>query len=395
MSRSGPRQLAPSNRAAYAASAVFGSFFLGGFECSTHRRPDGKRLDLTAGSGHDHSALEDYRQLTEAGLKTFRDGVRWHLVEKVPGHYDWSSLLALIRAAEEAQVQIIWDLMHYGWPDGLDIFSAEFVERFRRFAAAAAGVIQQECRHTPFYCPVNEISYFAWAGGDKALMNPFCLDQGDALKRQLVRASIAAIEAVRSVDAAARIVHAEPLVHVAPDDPECWEGVDRAATVHEWQYQAMDMLTGRMAPELGGKPDYVDVLGVNYYPDNQWLLSGNTIPMGHHRYRPMRELLQECYARYRRPLFLSETGAEGTARPAWLYYVVQETLAARRSGVKVEGLCLYPVLDYPGWLNDRICQTGLLGPLDQNAVRHFYKPLLDQLISSAADVRNQAAEVNL
>jgi beta-glucosidase/6-phospho-beta-glucosidase/beta-galactosidase len=388
--------LAPSHRtAAYAPSAIFESFFLGGFECSTHRRPDGKRLDLTVGSGHDHSALEDYRLLTAAGLKSFRDGVRWHLVEKVPGHYDWSSLLALIRAAEEAHVQIIWDLMHYGWPDDLDIFSADFVERFGRFAGAAAGVIQQECRHTPFYCPVNEISYFAWAGGDKALMNPFCLDQGNALKRQLVRASIAAIEAVRSVDAAARIVHAEPLVHVAPDDPDFREGVDRAATVHEWQYQAMDMLTGRMAPELGGKPDYVDVLGVNYYPDNQWLLSGNTIPMGHHRYRPMRELLQECYARYRRPLFLSETGAEGTARPAWLYYVVQETLAARRSGVEVEGLCLYPVLDYPGWLNDRVCHTGLLGPLDQNAERLFYKPLLDQLISSAADVRNQATEVNL
>src|SRR3954454_466966 len=48
------------------------------------------------------------------------------------------------------------------------------------------------------------------------------------------------------------------------------------------------------------------LLGVNYYPDNQWLLSGNTIPMGHNRYRPMRELLQECYARYRRPLFISE-----------------------------------------------------------------------------------------
>jgi beta-glucosidase/6-phospho-beta-glucosidase/beta-galactosidase len=313
-------------------------------------------------------------------------------VERTPGRYDWSSLLALIRAAEEAKVQIIWDLMHYGWPDDLDIFSAEFVERFARFAGAAAGVIQQECRQVPFYCPVNEISYFAWAGGDRALMNPFCRDRGDALKRQLVRASIAAIEAVRSVDATARIVHAEPLVHVAADDPEFREGADRAATVHDWQYQAMDMLTGRMAPELGGKPDYIDVLGVNYYPDNQWLLSGNTIPMGHHRYRPMRALLHECFERYRRPLFLSETGAEGTARPAWLSYVVQEALAARRSGVKMEGLCLYPVLDYPGWLNERVCETGLLGSLDQGGARHFYKPLLDQLISSAADVRRQSAD---
>jgi hypothetical protein len=134
---------------------------------------------------------------------------------------------------------------------------------------------------------------------------------------------------------------------------------------------------------------------VNYYPDNQWLLSGNTIPMGHNRYRPMRELLQECYARYRRPLFISEIGAEGTARPAWWHYIVHEVLAAPRSGVDVGGLCLYPVLDYPGWLNDRTCETGLLGIPDQDGQRQFYEPLLAELISSAAYLRTHDADHNL
>jgi beta-glucosidase/6-phospho-beta-glucosidase/beta-galactosidase len=383
------------NRSAYAESEIFDSFFLGGFECSTHRRPDGKRLDLTMGSGHDCSALEDYRRLKQIGLRAFRDGVRWHRIERVPGQYDWTTLLATIRAAEEAKVQIVWDLMHYGWPDDLDIFSEEFVQRFGRFAGAAASVIQQECGRVPFYCPVNEISYFAWAGGDQAQMNPFRCGEGNSLKRQLVRASIAAIEAVRWVDKNARIVHAEPLVHVAPDAPDVPEQIDAAAAVHSYQYQAMDMLTGRTAPELGGRPEYLDILGVNYYPDNQWLLSGNTIPMGHHRYRAMRELLQECYTRYRRPIFISETGAEGTARPAWCHYVVREVLAARRSGVEVEGLCLYPVLDYPGWLNDRTCETGLLGVADQVGKREFYEPLLDELISSATYLRAHDGEHNL
>jgi hypothetical protein len=35
------------------------SFFLGGFECSSHRRADGERLDLIASSGHEELALED------------------------------------------------------------------------------------------------------------------------------------------------------------------------------------------------------------------------------------------------------------------------------------------------------------------------------------------------
>ena len=30
------------------------------------------------------------------------------------------------------------------------------------------------------------------------------------------------------------------------------------------------MLTGRNNPELGGAPAYLDILGVNYYSDNQW-----------------------------------------------------------------------------------------------------------------------------
>jgi beta-glucosidase/6-phospho-beta-glucosidase/beta-galactosidase len=296
-------------------------------------------------------------------------------------------LLPTVCAAEQEDIQIIWDLMHYGWPDDLDIFSEEFIGRFGSFAGAAARVIRQQSERVPFFCPVNEISFLAWAGGDKAQMNPFCFGKGDLLKRQLVRASIAAIEAIRAVDESARILHAEPLVHVAPNDPDVAEEIAAAAAVHAFQYQAMDMLTGRLAPELGGKPEYLDVLGLNYYPDNQWLLSGNTIPMGHHRYRPMRELLQECYSRYRRPLFISETGAEGSARPAWLYYVVREVRAAQLSGVQLDGICLYPVLDYPGWYNDRPCETGLLGVQDQHGQRHFYRPLLDEMVSSAAHLR--------
>lgn len=372
------------NLSADLPSGIFDSFFIGGFECSTHRRPDGKRLDVVAATGHDRSALDDYLALKRVGLRTFRDGLRWHLIERAPGCYDWSSVLASLQAARRAQVQVIWDLMHYGWPDGLDIFSAAFVESFGRFAAAAARVVQQECGDGAFYCPVNEMSYLAWAGGDRGRMNPFCFDQGIALKQQLVRASIAAIEAIRSVDASARIVHAEPLIHVASETDD---EVERAEALHDGQYQALDMLIGRTAPELGGRPDYLDIVGANYYPDNQWLANGNTIPLGHHRYRPLRGLLQECHARYRRPMFLSETGAEGSARAAWLYYVVREVLAAHRAGVPIEGLCLYPVLDYPGWLNDRTCEVGLLGASDLSGRRTVDAALLEEVIASAAYLR--------
>jgi hypothetical protein len=45
-------------------------------------------------------------------------------------------------------------------------------------------------------------------------MYPFATGRGPELKRQLARAAIAAIEAVRSVDSRARFVQAEPLINV-------------------------------------------------------------------------------------------------------------------------------------------------------------------------------------
>ena len=93
--------------------------------------------------------------------------------------------------------------------------------------------------------------------------------------------------------------------------------------------------SGVAEPELGGDPSLVDVIGLNFYPHNQWYLDGPTIPMGHHEYRPLADMLVEVAERYGKPIFLSETGAEGSARPSWLHYVcneVREAHGPRRCG---------------------------------------------------------------
>src|SRR5215213_7231781 len=54
--------------------SIFQSFWMGGFECSTHRLPRrkalgpfaGVRLDLTAATRHDEFALQDYTRLRQA-----------------------------------------------------------------------------------------------------------------------------------------------------------------------------------------------------------------------------------------------------------------------------------------------------------------------------------------
>ena len=357
---------------------LFDSYFLGGFECSTHRRRRGRRLDLLAMTGHDRAAAQDYRWMVQHAIRTVRDGVRWHLIETSPGRYDWSSVLPMLHASRDVGVQVIWDLCHYGWPDDIDIWTPAFVERFSRFARAVAALVRNETDATPLYCPVNEISYWSWAGAEVARFNPLARGRGLELKHQLIRAAIAAIEAIWTVDSRARIVHVDPVIHVVarvdrPRDRKPAEDYRRA------QFQAWDLLSGRLWPGLGGKPEYLDILGVNYYSDNQWFLGGGTIELGHPLYRPFRDILAEVYQRYKRPLFVAETGAESAARAPWLRYVADEVRAAVEAGIPVEGICLYPITDYPGWTNGRHCRVGLLGLRDPQGRRAVYRPLADEL----------------
>ena len=116
------------------------------------------------------------------------------------------------------------------------------------------------------------------------------------------------------------------------------------------------------------------MIGVNYYANNQWIHGEGPIEVEHALYRPFRYLLIETYARYGRPIFVAETGTEGDRRASWLAYVCAEVEAAMRAGVPVEGICLYPVLDHPGWDNDRYCPNGLL-----HMERTAHAPLAEEL----------------
>jgi len=364
-----------------ASGRLFDSFFAGGFECSSHRRHDGRRLDLLAATGHDRHARADYAAMRAHGLRTVRDGLRWHLIEPAAGRRDWSSFLPMLQAATDEGLQPVWDLCHYGWPDDVDIWRPAFVDRFAAFAGAVARLVREHSEAVPIYCAVNEISYWSWAGGDQARMNPMAQGRGLELKHQLVRAAIAAIEAVREADPRARFVQVDPVVQVAAQSPGDEE---EAAALCRVQHDGWLMLSGDLWPGLGGDPSYLDLLGVNYYSDNQWFLHGGAIPPGHPAYRPFRDILADVALRHGRPVFIAETGAEGPQRAPWLRYVCGEVAAAREAGVDVQGLCLYPVLDYPGWVDERHCETGLLGLADSAGRRPVHHDLDRELAEQQA-----------
>jgi beta-glucosidase/6-phospho-beta-glucosidase/beta-galactosidase len=357
---------------------MFRSFFMGGFECASHRRQDGKRLDLLAATRHDKLARSDYQQLARHGIKTVRDGLRWHQIERMPRYYNWAGFLPMLQAANESGTEVIWDLCHYGWPDGLDIWTPAFVDRFTQFAAAAAQLVVRETGRSGWYCPVNEISFWAWDGGQMGGMNPRTKGRGGELKRQLLRAAIGATAAIREVDPGARFVVSEPLIHITTGS-EHPDHIVEAESARLFQFETVDILTGRAEPQLGGQPGFLDAVGANFYPHNQWYHFGPPIPFGHHHFRPLSEMLQEQHSRFGLPVFISETGAEGSARASWIHYVCSEIAIARDNGVPVTGVCIYPITAFPGWDNDRHCQVGLLGLPDQHGQREVYQPLASEL----------------
>lgn len=124
---------------------------------------------------------------------------------------------------------------------------------------------------------------------------------------------------------------------------------------------------------------------MNYYIHNQFVWEGQMIVPSDPRYRHVSVMLQEVYERYGRPLFVAETGIEDETRPAWLRYMCREVFAAMAEGVPVEGVCLYPILNHPGWDDDRHCYNGMFDYADDAGRREVFQPLEEEVSRQSAN----------
>lgn len=340
-------------------SSPFPSFFIGGFESSTAILSDGRRLDLVTASQHDRQLESDYELLLGAGIRTVRESVRWPMVDR-GGRLFLSGVRRMARSLHYRGMLPIWDLMHYGFPDGVDPYSATFVERFARYAAGVARVIAAESAEPGWYTPINEISFMSHAAGDIGLFYPFSHGRGWDIKLQLIRAAVAAMEAIREVDPQARFVHVDPLIHLVPQRP----GDEEAERVRDFNerivFEGWRMLQGSVMPELGGRPDFLNVAGMNVYRLCQWELDreGSFLEPGDPRWTPISQMLVDAWQRLGCPLIIGETGELGPDRAAWLRYLLAEVETARAAGVPLLGVCWYPIVGAPDWYDPTTVFTG-------------------------------------
>lgn len=388
MTASSPRRAAPAalprtSVGDDAHACPFASFWQAGFEGADHINGSAQPLSMAMSTGHLRYARHDYRRLAELGIRTVRESAGWRLCTASEPH-DFASVGYRELCARREGVQIAWSLLHYGVPSGLDVFDDSLIERFADYCDAFAHYLAPFHRDgpPPVYTPVNEISFMAWAACETGLLHPHVGDrcaEGYELKKRLVRAALAGCDAILSREPRARFLSVDPLIHVVADDPAMQADAEAR---NAYQFQAWDMLAGALEPQLGGGPRYLDLVGVNYYPHNQWLarsLATLQWPSDPRR-RPLSDMLVEIHARYRRPVVVSETSHVGEARGDWLRHVADEAAQARARGARIDGICLYPAVDRPDWEQpDQWHASGLWHVDPDHFQRRLVTPYADAL----------------
>jgi beta-glucosidase/6-phospho-beta-glucosidase/beta-galactosidase len=346
---------------------IFPTFFLSGFECSSFDWKERGRRDLSSELQHYQHADEDYAMLPELGIAVAREGIPWPLVDKGIGEYDFSPIDEFLAAQRRHKVLPIWDLCHYGFPDGLDPYSDAFVGRFAAYARAAARYVAERAHHAPLcFTPINEPTYWGYMGGEWGWCAPFGKTAEDRRRftLALARADIAAVQAIRADFPDARMIHIDPLIWVVPprDRPDLADEANRES--YDDAYIAWDVISGLKHPELGGSPEVIDVLGFNNYSFGQMEYRGGGRPNqplkpGDNRIRPLCDLLEEAWVKYRRPCIIAETSGLHGGRPDWLNDVVCEGLAAVRRNVDLHGICLFPAVDMTDWHTGEWLHMGI------------------------------------
>ena len=376
----------------------FRSFWMGGYECADQLNAFGIRTQLLHTTGHLDFLEEDYRALQPLNIRTVREGICWSDVERAAYQYDWSSVDQRIQMAAQTGIQVVWDICHFGCPDDLTPLHPMFARRFAHLCRAFAQHYRELIPAGELIItPINEVSFLSWLGGDVRGTVPYTFNGGWDVKYHLMKAYVEGVEQLLEVDPTIRILTTEPLIHVLPHDRHDEVSMREATRIHQDQFQVLHMLAGTICPELRGKPEYLDILGFNYYYDNQWIhgFERQILPWTpdalHPEWRSLHRLIADAYQMFNRPMVLTETSHFGPQRVEWIQMIAGEVAAIQQAGIPFWGVCLYPVLDRPDWdFPDHWHRSGLWDIPDAGTKeRVLYEPAAEALLIAQERLENR------
>ncbi len=341
--------------------------FLGAFE--TTYLP-GHDVDVAETTGHATRWREDLAALRGLGVTGVRYPLRWHRIERQPGHYDWDETDEVLEHLRATGMRPVVDLVHHtSYPRWLEEGFAD-----ARFGPAYVAFAEHVARRYPWleeYTLLNEPFATLFLAGHQSLWPPY--GRGLAGFVRLLRSVLPAfVEASRLWS---RLLPGAR--HVWVDTCEVHAGTPGAPAEHavrcnDRRFAVLDLVLGHdLEPQhrpflrdlyaAGGQPLFedllrdgaarIDVVGLDYYAHSEWWYD----EAGGHAPSPQpvgfAALAQQYAERYRRPLLLSETNIRGfpSDRATWLRYMLSQYERAAAAGVPLAGFCWFPSVDSCDW----------------------------------------------
>lgn len=291
---------------------------------------------------HDEFLSLDYQLMVDAGCVGIRDAARWYVSHPAPGKFNWSWLDQVVDTAQEYNLKLYLDLWHYGYPDWLDILSADAPLHFGEFAHCIA----QRYPSLEYYCVCNEPSLLVEMGGRQGQWGPFLrAEDPSPFRRQVSRMIIEASKAILAVKPNAVMVIPEP-----------WHATDRVS--EDEQAAVLDTVLGIRDPELGGCDDLVTIIGLNHYRDS-------TLP-------PFHRLLVNAQRRWRnKPLWVTETSGPPTGwqQAEWFWWMLAETRLAMMSGADIDVFTWAPAISMYDWADESVQLHNGIWIIDEQGQR--------------------------
>ena len=329
--------------------------------------PGRRTLDEYGLTGHYENWREDLNMAASTGAAMIRYGIPWYRVNPARDAWDWSWTDRVFDHLLSLGLTPIVDLMHYGCPLWLECEFAnpDYPQRVAEYAARFAGRYGEQVR---FYTPMNEPLLNAMYCGEDGRWPPALTGEEGfvTLIRQLTRGIVQTQRAIRDSLAEPVFVHVEATFRYVGGP------AGRIRFLEERNWLVYDLLFGRVREDhpLHGylatngfsDEDLVyfrecetepDILGLNYYPH---LTTTEFLPNGERRNvwsgaEGMEELIRSFYARYGKPIFLTETSVSGSveARIGWLRDSIALVHRLRAEGLPIVGYTWWPLFSLVDW----------------------------------------------
>jgi dTDP-4-dehydrorhamnose reductase len=379
----------------------------GGIECTINRIGNTFRDQLQY-CGH-YTRTGDIEHIAGLGIRALRYPVLWERHQPVKGQViDWSWTEKQLQKIGSNKITPIVGLIHHGsGPAYTNLMSDNFATGLAEYA-------QQVVSRFPwleYFTPVNEPLTTARFSGLYGYWYPHHTDARSFAIMLLnqVKAIVLAMQAIRRINPAAKLVQTEDLTKIHSTDLLSYQAVFE----NERRWLTYDLLCGKMDQEhplwgyllsLGIKesqlffftehPCVPDIMGLNYYVTSERYLDEDlaAYPLhthggnGIHTYADVeavrvkkpagiKKLLLEAWGRFRLPLAITEAHlhCDETEQGRWFKEIWDGCCLVMEGGVNIKAVTAWSLLGAYDWVslltkNEQIYECGVFD-ISNNVLR--------------------------